>query len=93
MDENQVFESIDELRESGQLEDYLKQVGSMNLLEDQEIADLVEAEDTEILGTLHEYLLTVLEEMQELTEEEAKLVDLSRVQKNLEAIQRHVSFE
>jgi len=92
MEDNQVFETIEELRASGQLEDYLKQVGSMNLLEDQEIADLVEADDTEILGTMYEYLQQVLEDMAELTEEESKLVDLDRVRQNIETIEKHVEF-
>jgi len=90
MDEQ--METIAEMRESGQLTDYLKQVGNMNILEDQEILDLLEAEDAEVLATLYEYLLTTLDDMEELTEEEAKLVDLDRIQKNIATIEKHVEF-
>ncbi|MCL1950554.1 MAG: hypothetical protein FWF59_12550 [Turicibacter sp.] len=91
MDEQ--MESVAQLRENGQLEDYLKQVGNMNVLTDEEILGLIEAEDDEILATLYDYLLTTLEDIKELTEEEAKLVDLGRIHENIATIERHVEFE
>jgi len=90
--EEKEFETIEDLRASGQLEDYLKQVGSMNLLEDAEIAELAQAEDDEILATMYEYLVQVLEEMDELTEAEAALVNVDRIKANIAMIEKYVEF-
>jgi len=90
--EEKEFETIEELRASGQLEDYLKQVGSMNLLEDAEVSELAESEDDEVLATMYEYLLTVLEEMDELTPEEATLVNVDRIKDNIAMIEKYVEF-
>ena len=88
----EMMASISEMRESGQLEDYLKQVGEMNVLQEQEILDLMDNDDVEILATLYNYLQTVLDDMEELTEAEAALVDLSPVHENIKLLETHIEF-
>jgi len=78
-DDDLMLETIDEIRDSGRLEEYLEACAALPPLDPDAVRMLVETEDFDLLEELSLFVVHVFEQVSQLTDEEKEGYDLSEI--------------